>query len=146
MPNFAFLRRHDQVGGEHDLGAAGQRVALDGGDERLARRPLGEADAAAGDRDDLTCDERLEVHARAEVAARAGDDRRPTGRRVVEFVHRVGETLADGEVDRVARIRPIDGDDENASAALRRTSSDTRSPSPVDPNSARKAYYRSYSS
>ena len=94
-------RRHDQVGGEHDLGAAGQRVALDRGDQRLARRPLGEADAPAGNRDDLTGGEGLQVHARAEVAARAGDHRDRQVRAVVEFVDRVGEALTDREVHRV---------------------------------------------
>ena len=30
-------RRHDQVGGQRQLGAAGQRIALDGSDQRLGR-------------------------------------------------------------------------------------------------------------
>ena len=37
---------------------------------------------------------------------------------VVEFVDRIGQTLTDRKVHRVARLRPIDGDDENPSAAL----------------------------
>ena len=111
-------RRHDQVGGEHHLGAARQRVALDGGDQRFPRRPFGEADAAAGNRDHLTGGEGLQVHARTEVATCAGDDRHREVVAVVEFVDRVGQTLADRQVHRVARFRPIDGDDENAPLAL----------------------------
>jgi len=110
----AELRRarcHYQVSGEHDLGSAGQRVALDRRDQRLARGPLGEADAPTGNRDDLTCGEGLQVHARAEVAARAGDHRDRQVRTVVQFVDRVGETFTDREVHHVPRFGPIDRDD-----------------------------------
>ena len=89
------LRRDHQIGGQHDLGAAGQRVAFDGGDHGLARRAFGESDAATRDGRNLTGHERLEVHARTEVAARARDDRHRELWAVVEFVHRVGETLRD---------------------------------------------------
>ena len=51
MPNAAVLGGHDQVGGQRHLGAAGQREALHRGDQRLGRRTLGEAHAAALDDD-----------------------------------------------------------------------------------------------
>ena len=55
----------------HDLEAAGQGVALDGGDQRLARGLLDQAgEAAALDDRALAAGEALEVHARAERAAR----------------------------------------------------------------------------
>ena len=118
MPNLAFLAADDQVGGQHDLGAAGQGVTLDGGDHGLAWRAFGEPDAATGDGGNLTGHEGLEVHARTEGSACAGHDRHREVSGVVEFVHRVGQTLRDGEVERVARLRPIDGDDQNPAAAL----------------------------
>ena len=72
---FRGARRHDEVGGEHHFGAARQGIPLDGGDQRLPRRPFGEPDTAARNRDHLTGRERLQVHARTEVATCAGDDR-----------------------------------------------------------------------
>ena len=107
------LGRHDQIGGQRQLGAAGQRVALDGGDQRLDRRTLGEAHPAALDDGNLAAGERLEVHARTERAARAGHDAHRKPGVSVEPVHRVGQTMGHRGVDRVLGLGPVDGDDQN---------------------------------
>ena len=61
MPNFAELKdATPQVRRQHHLGAARQRV--DSRDERFPRRPLGEADTAAGNRDHLSGGEGLQIH------------------------------------------------------------------------------------
>jgi len=60
----------DEVARQDDLEAAGERVALDNGDERLAGERLGEPrEAATLDLGRLAPRERLEVHAGAERAA-----------------------------------------------------------------------------
>ena len=72
-----------QVAPERQLEAAGDRVALDGGDHRLAQQHAGRADGAvavglhpAGPRSAGLL-HRLEVGARAELPARPGRARRP---------------------------------------------------------------------
>ena len=71
-----------------------------------------------GNRDHLTGGERLQVHARTEVAARTGDHRHRQIVTAVELVDRIGQTLAHRQVHRVAQFRPIDRDDEYASLTL----------------------------
>ena len=121
-------RGDHQVGRQHHLGAARQGVAFDGGDQRLARRPLGEADAAAGNRHYLSRGERLQIHPGTEIATGAGEHRDREVGVVVEFVDRVGQSLADRKVHRVARLGAIDGDDQDPALAFRNTASDTRAP------------------
>ena len=75
MPSFAPRGRDDQVAGQRDLEAAGDREALDRGDQRLARGALGDAgEAAVADPGALAGDEGLEVHARAEARPGARED------------------------------------------------------------------------
>ena len=105
--------RDDQVGGQRQLGAAGQGVPLHRRDQRLGRRTFGEAHAAALDDDVLAAGERLEVHARAERAARAGQDPHRKAGIAVEPIHGVGQAPADGGVDRVLGLRPVDRNDQN---------------------------------
>src|SRR5207248_1500732 len=112
-------RRDDQVARQRDLEAARQGEAFDRGDERLARRPLGDAGkAAVAGVWRLSLHERLEVHARREVAAGAGDDAYAQVVLGVEAVERLGHAVRDVAVDGVARIRPVDGDHEDAVAIL----------------------------
>src|SRR6185437_13003884 len=111
--------RHYQVAGHGQLEAAGQGVALGRGDHRLARRGLGDAgQTAAGERGRLPLEERLEVHAGRERAARPGEhaDRERTVR--VELVDRVPYPGRDRPVDGVARLRPVDGNDLHRAPAL----------------------------
>ncbi len=65
---------HHQVAGQQELEAAGQGPAFGRADQRLARRGLGDAaQAAAGEGRHLAGQERLEVHAGGERAARSGE-------------------------------------------------------------------------
>ena len=116
MPNDRVLRRHDQVGGQRQLHPAGQPVALDRRDQRLDRRTFGEPHSAALDDDVLAARERLEVHAGAEGAARAGHDADRQAVLAVEPVHGVGQPLADRGIHRVLGLGPVDGDDQDAVA------------------------------
>ena len=109
----------DEVARQRDLEAAGQRPALDGRDQRLARGPLGDAgEAAVADVRALAGHERLQVHARAERAAGAGEDAGAQRLVLVEPVERGGDPLGDGQVDRVARLRPVDRDDQDLAVGL----------------------------
>ena len=104
-----------QVAREHDLEAAGQRRAVDGGDDRLGEVALGQpAEAAARPHDvpALAAAEGLEVHAGAEgLVAAAGDDDDPAVGVLGQLVHGGGHRLAHGAVDGVARLGPVDGED-----------------------------------
>ena len=66
----------------------------------------------------LPAQERLEVHAGGEEAARAGEHAGPQLVGRVELVDRGGDPAGDGGVERVARLRPVDGDDLHGAAAL----------------------------
>jgi hypothetical protein len=103
-------RGHDQVRGQRQLGAAGQREPLDRRDQRLDRRLLVEAHAAAFDNDVLTAGEGLEVQARAKRAAGAGQHPERQTRVVVQLVHRVGESSTHRGGHRVLGFRTVDGD------------------------------------
>ena len=112
-------RGDDQVAGQRDLEAAGQRPALDRGDQRLARRALDDAgEAAALHVRPLAGHERLQVHARAERAAVAGEHAGPQAVLAVEPVERRRDALGDREIDGVARLRPGDRDDEDFALGL----------------------------
>ena len=66
----------------------------------------------------LAAEERLEVHAGGEEAARAGEDAGPQLVGRVELVDRGGDAAGDRRVEGVARLRPVDGDDLHGAAAL----------------------------
>ena len=89
------------------------KTCIHRGDERLDRRTFGEAHAAALDDGTLAAGERLEVHARAERAARAGQDPHRQAGVAVEPIHGVGQAPADRGIDRVLGLRPVDGDDQD---------------------------------
>ena len=106
-----------QVAPDRQLEPAGDRVALDRGDHRLAeqhpRRPdrpvaVGLDPAARGA---ARLAHRLEVGAGAELAARAGQHR--DGQRVVgvEAPERVGQRVRGRAVDRVRHLGPVDRHD-----------------------------------
>ena len=68
-------RRDHQIAGEHDFKAARERVAFDRCDHGFARWLDGDAaEAATGDAGALALQKALQIHARAERAARADDD------------------------------------------------------------------------
>ena len=82
----------------------------------LAGRALGEPHSAALDDDVLATGERLEVHAGAERAARAGQDADRQAVLGIQPVHGVGQPPADRGVHRVRGLGPVDGDDQDAVA------------------------------
>src|SRR5207248_3747199 len=113
-------RRDDEVAGEDDLETERDGEALDGRDQRLVGWPLHDpAGAAALDVRALATHERLEVHARAERPAGAGEDARPQLGVAVELVQRGGDRLRGGQVHRVAGLGAVEGDHQDAVAALR---------------------------
>ena len=62
----------------------------------------------------LAAHERLEVHARAERAVRAGQDPDPQVRILVEAVHRLRDELGEPDVHGVARLGAVEGDEQDA--------------------------------
>ena len=111
--------RDHQVAGEQQLEAPGQGPALGRADQRLARRGLGDAaQPAAGERGRLALEERLEVHARGERAARPGEHAHLQRAVRVELVGRVADPGRDRPVQGVAGLRPVDGDDLYRATAL----------------------------
>ena len=112
-------RRDDQVAGERDLEAAGDREALDRRDDRLLRRPLRDAREAAALRvGPLAGHERLQVHPGAERAAGAREDRHAQVVVAVEAVQRGGHALGHRRVDGVAGLGAVERDLEDAVARL----------------------------
>ena len=104
-PELGLAGGDDEVAGQRDLEPAGHREALDGGDERLARRALDDArEAAVADPRALAGHEGLEVHARAEARAGAGDDADREVAVGVELVERRRHPFGQRQVDRVARL------------------------------------------
>ena len=114
------------VGALQDLGSAGDGRALDGGDQRLlqpatleqavdARRVI----AAVLERVTRRLGGgRLEVHARAEVAAGSGEDAAADLRISVDAVPGVDHDREHLARKRVARLGPVHGDDQGVSALL----------------------------
>lgn len=114
QPELGVPRRDDHVAGQGHLAAAGERVALDGGDQRLGRRALGDAgEPAALDGGVVAGQEALEVHPGAERPARAGEDADGQVLAGVELVDGRRDPLRHLAVDRVAGLGAIDGDDED---------------------------------
>ena len=114
IPRRAPASRDDQIARQRDLQPARHRKPLDRGDQGLARGTLGDARKASVARvGPLARDERLEVHAGAEALAGAGEHADGQPRVVVELVERVGDSLRDGCVDRVALIGAVDRDQED---------------------------------
>src|SRR2546430_585834 len=77
------------------------------------------ANAPPGDRADLTPGKGLQIQPRPRYPLRAADHRDGQFPALIEFVNRVGQTLADREVHCLTRVRPIDRDDKHAPAELR---------------------------
>jgi predicted unusual protein kinase regulating ubiquinone biosynthesis (AarF/ABC1/UbiB family) len=111
--------RDHQVAGQQELESPGQRPAFGGAHQRLARRGLGDAaQAATGERGHLPGQERLEIHPGRERAARSGEHPGPQRGRRVELVDRVADTGRHRPVQRVAGLRPVDGDDLDRAVPL----------------------------
>ena len=103
------------VARDHQFEPACQRIAFDSGDDRLGRALLRQPTEAAPFYDRaLAAQEALEVHARTEGAARAGQDRNAQIVFGIEPVERGGDAFRAGLVHRVLRVGAVDGDDENA--------------------------------
>ena len=119
MPNRVPLDGDEQVAGQGDLEAARDREALHGRDERLARGALRDArEAAIVDVRALALDERTEIHARGEALAGAGEDADLEVVVGVQRVQRVRDALRDRLVHGVARVGPVERDDEDPVAPL----------------------------
>ena len=119
MPKLGAPGGDDQIAGERDLHAAGDREALDRGDQRLERCALGDAgEAAVAEPGRLALDERAQVHARAEEAAGAGEHADRQGVVAVELVQRARDALGDGGVDGVANLGTVDRDQQDVPAPL----------------------------
>ena len=117
------------VGALEDLGAAGDRRSLDRRDQRLGqpealeqrlddRRVVGAVLERLARR---LLVGRLEVHARAEVAAGAGEDADPDLRVLVHPVPGVGHDREHLAGQRVARLRPVHRDDQLVAVLLDET-------------------------
>ncbi len=106
---------HDEVAGQHELGAAGQRLAVDGGDPRLAALAVYEArEAAALGAQRAAAPGRhfLQVGARAEGLATGA--REHHGADVVVGLGGIDggfEARGHVAVDGVARLGAVDGDE-----------------------------------
>ena len=109
----------DEVAGQRDLEPAGDGEALDRRDERLARGALGDArEPAVAHPRALAAHEGLEIHAGAEARAGAGDDADRKVALGVELVERRRHPFGQRQVDRVARVRAVERDEQHAVAAL----------------------------
>ena len=118
----AFLGHH-QVTGEGQLGATTQRGAVDRGDRRLVDEVVdvtGEAPlTVVGVIQILAARNRLEICSGAEgFVTGTGDHHRPHVGVVLSLLERVTDADADGAVDAVACLRPVDRDDEDVAPAL----------------------------
>ncbi len=120
------------VGALQDLGAAGDRRSLDGGDQRLVEQEALEQrlDDALGDVGGgvvvllpegvarVGLGHRLQVGAGAEAAARAGEDRDADVGVGVDLVPRLRHLLHHRRRQRVAALRPVHGEDHHVPVAL----------------------------
>ena len=119
MPSLAPFGGDDQVAGEGDLQSAGDGEALDRGDQRLLGRLLDDpGEAAVACPWTLARRERLQVHPGAEALALAGDHADAEPVVAVELVERGGHRLGHRQVDGVARVGAVQGDQEDAVASL----------------------------
>ncbi len=120
------LARDADIGALQDLGAARDRRALDRRDQRFgqpaaleqgidARRVVAAVLERIAGR--LGCGG-LEVHASAEVAARPGQDAAADLRIVVDAVPRLDHDREHLGGKRVARLRPVERQDQGVSALL----------------------------
>ena len=126
---FRALAGHPDVGALEDLGAAGDGRPLHRGDERFGeaaaleqRGQPGQVPSSAVALLELVARggpvHRLEVGARAEGAARAGQDGHPDLRIVVDAVPRLGHDRHHLAGEGVARLGPVHGDDQDRTALL----------------------------
>ena len=117
--HFGALGSDDQIAGERDLEATGEREALDRGDQRLTRGALGDArEAAVAVPGGLALDERAEIHARAEEAAGAGEHAHRQAVVGVELLERVADAFGERRVDGVSHLGPVERDQEDVAAPL----------------------------
>jgi hypothetical protein len=119
------LRDHAHVGPQRQLHAARDRKAFDRGDHRL-RQPQ---PARAHRRDRVVAadlalllavalGDRLQIRARAKIAAGAGEHRDGSDLVGVERKKRVIELARGGAIDRVSAMRTVDGDDGDRAIAF----------------------------
>ena len=114
-------RGDDEVARADQLAAARQRGPVDGGDQRLAAIEAGDAAEPAGLGDqagDVAGGDLLEVGAGAEHRAAAGDDPGPQLRVALEAFDRLLQARGHHAIDRVARLRTVDGDQRDPAADL----------------------------
>jgi hypothetical protein len=109
----------DQVAAERQLEAAAHGPALDGRDQRLRQRGLGQpAEPAARDLRGLTGQRGLEVHAGAERAVGAGEDAGPQFGVGLQGVQCFRQSGRDRRVHGVAGLRPVDRDQQGPADPL----------------------------
>jgi acyl-CoA synthetase (AMP-forming)/AMP-acid ligase II len=127
QPELRVLGDHGEIAREHQLEAAGQGGRLGGADHRLIAA-AGAGREAAERRKPLPLRivglasarrEGPQVHARAERPVPGpGQDDSPDLRVAVGFKQRAADADHDREVERVARFRAVDADDEHGAPAL----------------------------
>jgi hypothetical protein len=118
------LRRDDEVAREHELGPARERRAVDGRDDRLRTLAHHEPPEAATRRHHAAGVDAhlLQIRAGAEDVAlrrlRARQDADPHLVVGLQAVDRLLDAGRDRGVDRVPRVRPVDGDDGDVALLL----------------------------
>ncbi len=113
-PETSVGRRDDQITRQDDLGAAGQRRAVDGGDQRLGANPLDESGEPAllgAHLSSGAARDGLEIGARTEHRAGTGDDADPDVVVRFDVVDGGFDPLRNVAVDRVAGLGSVDGDE-----------------------------------
>ena len=115
-PEHRIRRHHPQVGEQRQLEPAGHRVAFDGGDQRLAQLHPARPHRAVALRLQAVAafaafGHGVQVGAGTEGPAAAGEDRDACLRVLLELTQRGAQRVGGGAVDRVARLRPVEGDD-----------------------------------
>ncbi len=122
QPELRTFLRHHQVAGEGQFRAAAQRGAVDRRDGRLVdvvvdiarETPL----AVVGVEEVLASRDRLEIGSGAEGFTGAGDDHSAHLGVVLRFLERVTHRGAEGAVDGVAGLGPVQRDDEDVAPPL----------------------------
>ena len=123
-PELRALAGHPDIGTLQDLCSAGDGRSFDGGDQRLGESAALEQAVDAGRVVAAVFERvargrlggRLEVHARAKVAAGAGEDADPDVRIAVDAVPRLHHDREHLAGKRVARLGPVHRHDEDVSA------------------------------
>ncbi|HKN40544.1 MAG TPA: hypothetical protein VJ456_15715 [Acidimicrobiia bacterium] len=120
-PNSALAEANAEVAPAGQLHPAGEAVAVDGGDRRLARVEVGEADGprplGVGVAEQLV--EVLQVGAGAERAVTGAGDHQHVGRVVGgEGVDPLGQTHGHGGGDAVVGLGPVERDQRDGAALV----------------------------